>query len=143
MNSGVTVPLNECALYKVNGAEYNETCHGLIVCGRDINDGIELYDINKDKWNIITDGLTLSAHDMFIAEENPYIVYVLGYITYPFDDGVDLQQIDLRDGNVMSIFENDHIFRECIDFVNRKIYWIYKRCWCAMCVVLCRDMIVS
>merc|ERR1711991_858403 len=47
VNCGVSIDLAKMNKNKMNGScEYNDKYHGIIACGRDIVEGIELYDIN-------------------------------------------------------------------------------------------------
>ena len=80
---------------KINGhCEYNKNYHGIIACGRDIDEGMELYDINKDKWIFVKKRLPMMVHDMFLARDHPDIVYILGN-----KYGGSVYQIDMRDRN--------------------------------------------
>ena len=56
-----------------------------------LDQGMELYDINKDKWIFIKEKLPIIVDDMFIAKDNPDIVYILGN-----ESGASIYQIDMR-----------------------------------------------
>ena len=92
---------------------YHDKFHKIIVADR-YNKGIQLYDINKDKWDIIQLQENMDdnyINDIFICNENPNYLYMIGNkYNHCFVDKVDLRMKQfINDSNTDSRVMTDKL----------------------------------
>ena len=76
---------------------YHDKYHKIIVGGEDVKDGIESYDINKDKWVMLKVDLNSPYNrlqNLFISHNNPNIVFLVGL---DLEYNVYLESMDIRE----------------------------------------------
>ena len=106
-----TTPLHAAELYALNCKKsikiknmirarknahsfYHKEKHQIFISGECKMNGMECYDINKDKWSLVMDEVPFYfTRDMFISGDDPNIVFMMGVNSI---DLWELHRIDLR-----------------------------------------------
>ena len=103
---------------------YHDRFYQLIVAGDSQLNGMEMYDINKDKWRMIIDILDFDKklQNMWISKINPNIIFQAMLQTKSFEnipypmDYVEIKRIDLRMD--MNNPQNNGSKRNCVTIWN-------------------------
>ena len=98
VDRGVCIPVKDMNVGKSKGfSEYNSKYHNIITCGKVRLQGMEKYDIWKNEWMMLKKILPLErVIEMFIDDDNPNIVHMIGVTGHHCYDSFKGYQIDMR-----------------------------------------------